>query len=830
MIYFCCTELRRNAVKQHPTLNGIDFLEVLDDPALPNDKRQRRLFVHFIKPLAAGALKQKNIRIEGGERIRDVAAAGDPTIDAGDKTIFNVDVNQAGDFSIYTLRLVKDVDNADPPGGFDPMLSAVDFSFKVECGTDFDCAPVRVCPPEPRLEPEIDYLAKDYNSFRQLMLDRMAAIMPQWRERNAADLGIALVELLAYLGDHLSYQQDAIGTEAYLGTARRRVSVRRHARLVDYRMHDGCNARTWVQVQVTPPNVSLPQGTQLLTLVPGQATLIAPASPEYQQALIANPEIFETLQKVTLYHNHNQLKFYTWGESECCLPKGATRATLQGSLTNLRVGDFLVFKEVLGPKTGQPQDADPSHRVAVRLTSVDAKRQDPLGGRFAHPPNNNSVDITEIAWSVDDALPFVLCISSKTDKDHGQISMPDVSIALGNIVLVDHGRSIAGESLGSVPAPRLFRAPVSTGDRCAESPPVAVPPRYRPLLKEEPLTFAAALDPAASARAAMQQSLPDALPAITLHSTSTTKSADWHPVRDLLDSAADKTDFVAEVETDGSAILRFGDNQYGLRPDAGTAFSANYRVGNGTRGNVGAEAIHHIVTVVAGIDRVCNPLPAQGGTEPESIEDVRQRAPSAFRTQKRAVTSQDYATVVERNPDVQRAAARFRWTGSWRTVFVTADRWGGAHVDEKFGNKVRGDLERYRMAGHDVDLDEPVYVSLEIEMHVCAKADYFRADVKQALLDVFNNRVRPDGQRGVFHPDKFTFSQTVYLSPLYAAAQAVEGVESVDITVFQRQGDSRSSGLKDGKIVLNRLEIARLDNDRNFPEHGVFNLIVEGGK
>ena len=53
------------------------------------------------------------------------------------------------------------------------------------------------------------------------------------------------------MGDYLSYYQDATATEAYLGTARQRVSVRRHARLLDYAMHDGCNARVWVQVRVT---------------------------------------------------------------------------------------------------------------------------------------------------------------------------------------------------------------------------------------------------------------------------------------------------------------------------------------------------------------------------------------------------------------------------------------------------------------------------------------------------------------------------------------------------------------------------------------------------
>ena len=70
--------------------------------------------------------------------------------------------------------------------------------------------------------------------------------MPDWQERHVPDLGVTLVELLAYVGDYLSYYQDAVGTEAYLGTARQRISVRRHARLVDYQLHEGCNARAWV--------------------------------------------------------------------------------------------------------------------------------------------------------------------------------------------------------------------------------------------------------------------------------------------------------------------------------------------------------------------------------------------------------------------------------------------------------------------------------------------------------------------------------------------------------------------------------------------------------
>ena len=136
---------------------------------------------------------------------------------------------------------------AAPPAGIDPALAQVDFSFKVDCPSDFDCQPRRGLPARRRRpRPAIDYLAQDYASFRRLMLDRLSMLMPDWRERNPADLGVALVELLAFRGDELSYYQDAVATEAYLGTARRRVSVRRHARLVDYALHDGCNARAWV--------------------------------------------------------------------------------------------------------------------------------------------------------------------------------------------------------------------------------------------------------------------------------------------------------------------------------------------------------------------------------------------------------------------------------------------------------------------------------------------------------------------------------------------------------------------------------------------------------
>jgi predicted phage baseplate assembly protein len=386
-----------------------------------------------------------------------------------------------------------------------------------------------------------------------------------------------------------------------------------------------------------------------------------------------------------------------------------------------------------------------------------------------------------------------------------------------------------------VPQARLFRR-AESGDRCAPRERVAVPPRFRPALPETPVTQATPYDSTQPAAAALATSPEKALPELVIESEDALGAGEtWQPQRDLLNSKAVSTEFVVEVEADGATLLRFGDDAHGKRPNSGTQFrTARYRVGNGAAGNIGAGALFHIVTGTPGVAGVRQPLPARGGVEPETMEEVRNRAPYAFRTQARAVTEADYAAMAERNAAVQRAAATFRWTGSWHTVFVTADPLGGlisdAEKKDGFEAAVLAGLERFRMAGHDLEADEPRYVSLEIEMHVCVKPDYFRSEVHAALLEVFSARLLPDGRRGIFHPDHFTFGQPVHLSPLYAAAQALPGVGSVHITTFQRQGQPSLAALQSGRLELDRLEIARCDNDPNFRERGIFRIDLGGGK
>ncbi|OPY44879.1 MAG: Baseplate J-like protein [Methanosaeta sp. PtaU1.Bin028] len=826
MRYFCCDETRKADLK-NKTLNGIDFLEVEDDPK--SIHHQKMLHLYCIKPIAEPFGKDDFI-VEGGERVCNVGIK-DASI-GSDPRVVDIKLDHQGDLSIYTLRLLSPLDK-----GFDPQYSSVDFFFSINCPSDFDCLRERICSERPRQGLKIDYLAKDYASFRRLAFDRISALVPDWRERNPSDLGVALVEILAYIGDYLSYRQDAIGTEAYLGTARKRRSIRRHARLVEYYINDGCNSRVWLQFWAKEDAV-LAKGTRVLTSIDGTPIPILPG--DFKKALEQKPEVFETMHQAELYKAHNEMHFYAWGNSRCCLPRGATRATLLDDENNrlrLRPGDVLIFEERLGPKAWDRGDpisasllADRAHRHPVRLISVipeaisDGVSNNRTPGELRKDPLNPDNAIVEIEWHSEDALPFPLCISTTVFPE-------DVSMALGNIVLADHGLTIEDEVLDKVPASHIEPSVDGDGAPCRDLPSRVVHPRFSPSLNEMPVTNAAPYnerDPPVSCRATTITDPKEALPAIYL--TGSDDSSDtWVPARDLLNCRMEKR-FVAEMESDGSATLRFGDNIHGRRPDPGTEFLATYRVGNGIRGNVGAETLIHVVTDDVRIQSVRNPMPAVGGTDPEGIEEVRQKAPYAFRTQERAVTQQDYAEVTERFPAVQRAAATFRWTGSWHTVFLTIDREGGAGIDHLFKGSVWSHMQRYRMAGHDIEVDAPIFVPLEVEMYVCVRPDYFRSDVKEALLQAFSSDVLPNGSLGLFHPDNFTFGQPVYLSRIYQVSQSVPGVAWVKVTKFRRAGDIYGDFSSKGILEMERLEIARLDNDPNFPENGIFKLIVEGGK
>jgi hypothetical protein len=826
MMYFCSNKLRRALVLKNPALNGIDYLEV--DGPIGAGKQLLLTMLHDARSLS---LSLSQIVITGGASDAQVHPISVPPVTNDAPFVVTIQLDQSGDFSPYTLRLVAAPGADDPPDGIDPALSEVTFSFKAGCPSIGDCLDDGCCPPNLPPEPDINYLAKDYLGFRQVMLDRMAVLTSTWTETHEADIGVMLVELLAYVADHLSYQQDAVGTEAYIGTARSRISLRRHARLVDYRISEGCNARAWLYLYLNPSAMDgavVPALTPIYPRVPGLPPTLDPTKikdipliPLLQQSSPA----FSTMSQATLYHEQNEMQFYTWSDTNCCLGPGSTQATLIGTLSTLVPGTVLIFEEVIGPETGDPDDANPANRWAVMLTEVRTK--DYKGNTLQDPLTSTA--ITEIAWAAADALPFPLCISSTTDAEHGQEAVSNVSVARGNIIPADQGLWISGpENLGEVPTAVI---PLAVADTCAcggTSPVDAPRPYYYPQLAQSPLTFALPFD-SSSASVFLNPPSFGLAPPVPQITVTDDLNNQWAITYDLLSFDENQKGCVVEIEYNGSAFLRFGDGEYGTAPPEGATFQAVYRVGNGSVGNVGHDTLSHALTSVQGIGLIRNPLAAAGGVDPETMQHIQQTAPFAFLTQLRAVTEDDYGTMAALDPAIRAARGTLRWTGSWYTAFVSIES-VAENLTTTLIKSTEQRLNLLRMMGTDLDAEAAWIVGLRIEMEICVDSDHFQGDVEAAIEKLLITGDQCNGQPGILNEDNFTFGQTVYASPLVAAVQGVEGVSSVTLTVLQRMDDPSIDGAAQGWLTMGRLEIPRCDNDPNRIDHGILKLHMDGGK
>jgi hypothetical protein len=772
----CPDVARLDMLLDTPAANGIADVEVVAHP-FGTPLFERELLVYFYRAVPPALVGNLGVlSLTGGERVPGPSIGFESAIAAGGG--LRIRLTEAGDFSDYTLLI------AHP--SLDPRFNSYTFNFKIDCPRLADCRPP--CPPAPSLPtgPVIDYLTKDYDSFRQALTNFLPTRVPSFEESSEADLAITIAELFSYAGDQLSYYQDAVANEAWLVACRQRLSAKRHSRLVDYRMHDGLAARALLWFDVVIPTM-IPTGVAITTNDPDASERV----------------VFETDEPHLCLPEHGRIDPWAWLGTDCCLPIGATQADLAGDLRTLTAGDLLLVEEVLGPVpenggvSWHPEQANPDHRQIVRLTSVQLLNDPLVPGGAA---------VTRVQWRKEDSLTW-----SPTIVANGQTA----TVFRGNLVRASNGASVLAEQVKA-----SADAGIDSG-----SPPLT--------LSRAPLTW---LDNAGETQAPWEWLFPpDEIDPRRARSTIslTINGEAWTEVESLLGSQPNDRNFVVDTDEEGHGILRFGDGALGRALPAGApVIVADYRIGIGTSGNVGRDTlVRPSTSFPGGAVAVRNPLPAWGGIDPEPIENVRRDAPEAFQTvQYRAVTARDYADAAMLVDGVDNAVAEFRWTGSWLTVFVAIDPVGRTSVPPNLRRAVTRQLTEYRQAGYDLDIRPPEYIPLRIELTVCVAQGWFQAPVLAAVNVALINRDPSTGEpTGFFSPDRFTFGQALYLSALYAAVQDVPGVTAVHATVFRPLLRSAAGELAAGEIQAGPFQVLRLDNDPSRPENGVLKLTPEGG-
>lgn len=868
------------------SFNGIELVLVTLHPAV--NPTQALLDVHFYNTHKLNAIYHdfdNGLRaahdlfpLRGGLRkpagaLSDQVKAVSVAKVAGQDRVLQLTVEPIGDYSTYTLSVNYQK--------IDPLLSEIDFKFRPGC---FNlCQPDWPAPPAPNTDPPIDYLAKDFESFRHTLITWMGQKVPNWEPTSEADLDQVLIELFSVAADELSDFQDRVVNEAYLGTARKRVSLARHARLMDYHLHHGNQASTTLALQVNGPDIledgflALTEGelkepativfahhqttAPLFELAPALQTDLdtAAVSAALRQAFddrdwTLSPSVNITIVSLgsawlvddsgnhrtfcvksetgrlyvyapNLDHRLNQMSLYTWDEAIPALKAGSTQADLKVDPT----GDEDMAKYV---ETLIRDEAITTLLIQEELNPLtgEVRGHDPTKRQLLRLlPGDENRELRATAMQDPVASEWYVRVRWKEEDklkynycftvECGATKVNDVSAFYGNLVGVHHGR------LQNV----IFR---ESGAKLADS----GEEHYEKLTTQNREVTICRLP---SGPLAYTSTTPGGeIPPKSTLKVEVEVGGDrdpWDEVIDLVhsDDSDERGDhFVVETDEEGHSLIRFGDGTNGRKLPPEAVVHCQYQIGYGLDGNIGAGMLKQfqgIGSSSTNIIRVWNPFESSNGRAPEPIEELIRRVPEAYRyRQLRAITLKDYVNRAEELDEVSRASARYMWTGSWRTVRVTVDPVGSTTMSEALEEKVMRHLDAVRLIGEDLEIRPPIFVPLEIEVKLCIHPDYWVEHIRSILEQEFSDGYTPDGRMAFFHPDRWTFGQALRESQLVGPIQAIRGVDHV-LEVKMKRWNEATSGTA-GVITVRANEIILVQNDPDHKEHGTIQFDIRGGR
>ena len=244
----------------------------------------------------------------------------------------------------------------------------------------------------------------------------------------------------------------------------------------------------------------------------------------------------------------------------------------------------------------------------------------------------------------------------------------------------------------------------------------------------------------------------------------------WAAVADLGASNRDDRHFTQDP---GNGTITFGDGRHGRipplladerGPDALAANGARianiratrYRWGGGVAGNVGVGVIAALQSAVPFVDTVTNLRAATGGSDAETLEAMRARAPLEIRTQSRAITADDFEYLAVNTPGARIRRARAlalhhpeleprRPAGAGQpvtrvpipgvvTVLVVPDsEMQRPIIRPETLELVSAYLQQHRLITTEIYVAPPLFRKVEIEVRVIAKPDGQAGAVQQAL-------------------------------------------------------------------------------------------------
>jgi predicted phage baseplate assembly protein len=273
-------------------------------------------------------------------------------------------------------------------------------------------------------------------------------------------------------------------------------------------------------------------------------------------------------------------------------------------------------------------------------------------------------------------------------------------------------------------------------------------------------------------------------------------SQQWHQVDSFAESGPEDLHFTLDAvkgEISFGPAVRLADGSlrnFGRVPRAGADVRIpEYRAGGGSRGNVMERTLTVLVDRLPAVGRVENLHQAVGGSDGESVEAAKVRAPLLLRTRDRAVTIEDFEEIArEAAADIARVRAVPVYgagAAAVRVLVVPAVplddvrvRFDWLDPSDSSLAAIAARLDEARLVGTRVIVEPPVYRAVSVEARIRARAKVSHPKLLGEALTAIYTYLHPT----IGGPDSngWPFGRPVLAGDVYAVLRALPGTDFVE--------------------------------------------------
>jgi hypothetical protein len=263
------------------------------------------------------------------------------------------------------------------------------------------------------------------------------------------------------------------------------------------------------------------------------------------------------------------------------------------------------------------------------------------------------------------------------------------------------------------------------------------------------------------------------------------------------------TSFFNDYVSDSDMVLKMLDGQInnlslGEIPRTKTTIYVRYRTGGGTRSNVGANVLTSLSTAnifILGQDnakntkvrtsaRVNNPIPALGGKDELTVENIRHLIKYNFSAQNRAVTLKDYYVILSKMSGTFGSPSKLllaKNDNQIEVIIATLDQNGFLtnQSTDILRENIAEYLSKYKMLNDYITVTDGKIINFSIEATLYITPNSNTIETLQLAVQSITQ----------YFEDKKEFGQNIYLASLYEILNKIDSVLNVsDIKIFHKQG------------------------------------------